>query len=432
MIIALVAFYRNQLIIKLIPFKELYASQFKSCTFRGNLTYVGYNFPMTTHNSVYFDFAATTPVDARVFSAMLPYFQELFGNSSSVHIYGQQAEAALEDARETVAQTLNCQPEEVIFTSCGSESDNLALRGAAFAARQQRRANPILSSPVEHHAVSHTAQQLSSLFGFELEYLPVDEHGMIHPQAVASRLRPETAVVSVIYANNEIGTISPIAEIGAICRAHGIPFHTDAVQGAAHLTVDVAALNVDLMAIGAHKFYGPKGIGALYVRKGTPLIPAQTGGGQERGRRAGTHNIPYIVGLAEAFRLTQAERAAHAAHLVPLRDRLVGQILEEIPAARLTGHPSERLPNHASFVFKGVDGNALLMALDIEGFACSSGSACKTGDPEPSEVLAALGLARDWALGSLRITLGHTTQPPDVESFLKILPATIEKIRKLE
>ena len=386
---------------------------------------------MTARNNIYFDFAATTPVEPRVMAAMLPYFQEIFGNSSSVHIYGQQAEAALENARESVARTLNCRPDEVVFTSCGSESDNLALRGAALAARQQRQANHILISPVEHHAVSHTAQQLSKLFGFELEYLPVDQHGMIHPEAVAERLRPETAIVSVIYANNEIGTISPIAEIGAVCRANGIPFHTDAVQGAAHLPVDVQALNVDFMAIGAHKFYGPKGVGALYARKGTPLVPVQTGGGQEHGLRAGTHNIPYIVGLAEAFRITQAERAEHAARLIPPRDRLIGQILEEIPDARLTGHSGERLPNHASFVFRGVDGNALLMALDIEGFACSSGSACKTGSPEPSEVLTALGLSREWALGSLRLTLGHSTQPSDVEAFLKILPSTIDKIRKL-
>ena len=386
---------------------------------------------MTARNSIYFDFAATTPVEPRVMAAMLPYFQEIFGNSSSVHIYGQQAEAALENARESVARTLNCRADEVIFTSCGSESDNLALRGAALAARQQRQANHILISPVEHHAVSHTAQQLSKLFGFELEYLPVDQQGMIHPETVAERLRPETAIVSVIYANNEIGTISPIAEIGAVCRANGIPFHTDAVQGAAHLPVDVQALNVDFMAIGAHKFYGPKGVGALYARKGTPLVPVQTGGGQEHGLRAGTHNIPYIVGLAEAFRITQAERADRTARLIPLRDRLIGQILEEIPDARLTGHPGERLPNHASFVFRGVDGNALLMALDIEGFACSSGSACKTGSPEPSEVLTAMGLSREWALGSLRLTLGHSTQPSDVEAFLKILPSTIDKIRKL-
>ncbi len=382
-------------------------------------------------SKVYLDYAATTPVDTRVLEAMLPYFSQVFGNSSSVHTFGQQAEAALEQSRESVARDLNCQPGEVVFTSCGSESDNLALRGAALAARQARRANHILISPVEHHAVSRTAQQLADLHGFELEVLPVDEIGAVHPQEILARLRPETAVVSVIYANNEIGTVNPIAEIGAICRARGIPFHTDAVQAAAYLPVDVQALNVDLLSIGAHKFYGPKGVGALYVRKGTPLLPAQTGGGQENGRRAGTHNIPYIVGLAEAFRLAQSQRESRAACLLPLRDRAIGRVLEEIPEVRLTGHPTHRLPNHASFVFHGVDGNALLLMLDIAGFACSSGSACKTGDPEPSEVLVALGLPRDWALGSLRVTLGANSTSEDVDAFLQTLPEVIKKAREL-
>lgn len=386
---------------------------------------------MNTPQRTYLDFAATTPVDPRVIEAMLPYFGQIFGNPSSVHTFGQQAEAALEEARETTAKGLNCQPDEVIFTSCGSESDNLALRGAAFAARQQRSANHILISPVEHHAVSHTAQQLASLHGFEVEMLPVDAYGMVDPQEVQRRLRPSTAVVSVMYANNEIGTINPIAEIGAICRQQGIPFHTDAVQAAAYLPVDVKALNVDLLALGAHKFYGPKGVGALYVRKGTPLIPTQTGGGQENGRRAGTSNIPYIAGFASAFHWTQIERARRVAHLLPLRDRIIGQVLEEIPDAQLTGHPSQRLPNHASFVFKNVDGNALLMMLDVAGFACSSGSACKTGSPEPSEVLTALGLSREWALGSLRVTLGSSTTPQEVENFLGVLPGLVAQNRKL-
>jgi len=382
-------------------------------------------------DKTYLDFAATTPVDPRVLQAMLPYFSTIFGNSSSVHTYGQQAEAALEQSRQTLAEGLNCLPGEVIFTSCGSESDNLALRGAALAARNQRRADHLLISPVEHHAVLRTAQQMARLHGFEVEYLPVDETGRVSPQAVAQRLRPTTAVVSVMYANNEIGTINPIAEIGAICRARETPFHTDAVQAAAYLPVDVQALNVDLLALGAHKFYGPKGVGALYVRQGTPILPVLTGGSQESGLRAGTHNIPYIVGMAEAFRLAQAERAQRTAQVQPLRDRVIGRVLEEIPDAQLTGHPDLRLPNHASFVFNAVDGNALLMALDVSGFACSSGSACKTGDPEPSDVLTALGFTRQWALGSLRVTLGHSTTIEQVETFLDKLPELVQRVRAL-
>lgn len=385
----------------------------------------------TATDKIYLDYAATTPVDERVLEAMLPYFSQYFGNTSSIHTYGQQAEAALEASRQTLAEGLNCQPGEVIFTSCGSESDNLALRGAALAARGKRCADHILISPVEHHAVLRTAQQLARVHGFEVEYLPVDEFGRVDPQTVASRLRSSTAVVSVIYANNEIGTLNPIAEIGAVCRERGIPFHSDAVQAAAYLPVDVQALNVDLLALGAHKFYGPKGVGALCVRKGTPILPVLTGGSQEAGLRAGTHNTPYIVGMAEAFRLAIQERDHRSAQVQPLRDRVIGRVLEEIPDARLTGHPEQRLPNHASFVFKGVDGNALLMALDVAGFACSSGSACKTGDPQPSEVLTSLGFAPDWALGSLRVTLGVGTTAEQVESFLNRLPELVQSLRDL-
>jgi cysteine desulfurase len=382
-------------------------------------------------NRIYLDFAATTPVDERVLQAMLPYFSQDFGNSSSVHFFGQRAEAALEHARETLANGLNCRSDEVIFTSCGSESDNLALRGVALAARRQRKANHLLIAPLEHHAVSRTALQLADLHGFDVEFLPNDATGRTQADEVARRLRPDTALVSVMYANNEIGTINPIAKIGEVCRQRGIPFHTDAVQAAAYLPVDVQALKIDLLSLGAHKFYGPKGVGALYVRKGTPILPVQTGGGQEFGLRAGTHNTPYLVGMAEAFRLAQVERQQRVQHLLPLRDRILGQVLEEIPDARLTGHPQERLPNHASFVFKGVDGNTLLMMLDAQGFACSSGSACKTGSPEPSGVLTALGYEREWALGSLRITLGVSTSPDDVEAFLKALPEVIARNRSI-
>jgi cysteine desulfurase len=248
---------------------------------------------------------------------------------------------------------------------------------------------------------------------------------------VASSLRPDTAVVSVIYANNEIGTINPISEMGEICRSRGVTFHTDAVQAAGYLTLNVNSLSTDLISIGAHKFYGPKGIGALYIRKGLSLLPSQTGGGQEQGFRAGTQNIPYIIGMAEALRLVQTEKEDRISSLKPLRDHLIGSILEDIPDAQLTGHPEERLPNHASFIFKGVDGNALLMMLDMEGFACSSGSACKTGNPEPSDVLTSLGITHDWALGSLRVTLGVYTTSSEIEKFLTVLPKVVSKLRKI-
>ncbi len=379
----------------------------------------------------YLDYAATTPVDPRVMDAMLPYFMEQFGNPSSVHRFGQRSEAAVEDARERVAGVLGCSSQEIVFTSCGSESDNLALRGTAHAMHQKNGSNHILISPTEHHAVSNTAEQLSSSFGFELEYLPVDSYGQVDPDEVKKRLRQETAVVSIIYANNEIGTINPIAEIGAICRERQVAFHTDAVQAAAYLPVSANHLNVDMLSLGAHKFYGPKGIGVLYIRMGTPVLPTQTGGGQEYGMRAGTSNVPYIVGFATALDLVEQERDARRNHVQPLQKRIITGIPASIPGVQLTGHPQQRMPNHASFVFQGVDGNELLMMLDIEGYACSSGSACKTGDPEPSDVLLALGYPRQWALGSLRISLGNQTTADEVEDFLQILPHTIERNRQL-
>ncbi|NLG99139.1 MAG: cysteine desulfurase [Chloroflexi bacterium] len=379
---------------------------------------------------IYFDYAATTPVDDRVLAAMMPYFRDAFGNPSSVHLFGQRAEDALEAARRSVAEQIHARLEEIIFTSCGTESDNLALRGVAWE-RRKSGCRHILISPVEHHAVLHTAHQLAELNDFEVDELPVDEFGRVDPSDVAASIRPDTALVSVIYANNEIGTINPVAEIGAVCRERGVPFHTDAVQAAAHLPVDVEAGSIDLMSIGAHKFYGPKGVGALYVRRGTPILPVQTGGKQENGLRAGTQNIPYIVGLAEALRLAQEEAAAWSERIVPLRDHLIGAVLEEIPRARLTGHPTQRLPNHASFVFEGVDGNMLLQMLDAAGFACSSGSACKTGNPQPSEVLTALGLSRSWALGSLRVTLGRSTTPEHIEAFVRALPKIVQRARAL-
>lgn len=380
---------------------------------------------------IYLDYSATTPVDPRVVKAMEPYFSDSFGNPSSVHRYGQKAEAAIDSARETVAAVLNCKPEEVVFTSCGSESDNLAIRGAALGMREKSGAKWILASRAEHPAVTKTVEQLGQYYGFLPEWLDVNAQGMALPETVSGALCGETALVSVMYANNEIGTINPIKEIAEVCRANNVLFHTDAVQAAAYLPLDVQALGVDMMSLGGHKFYGPKGVGALYVRKGTPLIPHLTGGGQENGLRAGTQNVPYIVGFAEALRLANQERAQRAAHVKPLRERIIGTVLETIPDSKLTGDMENRLPHHASFVFKDVDGNLLLTLLDAAGFACSSGSACKTGSPEPSEVMKALGLEREWGLGSLRVTLGVQTTPADVDAFLRALPGLVERARSL-
>ncbi len=383
-------------------------------------------------DAIYLDHAATTPLDPRVLEAMLPYFGVEFGNPHSIHRWGRHAEHAVETARATVARVLNCQPGEIIFTSGGSEADNLAVRGAALAERERRGANHLITTPVEHSAVLATMRQLRDHFGFELTVLPVDFNGRVSPEAVAAALRPETAVVSVVYACNEIGTIQPIAEIAAVCRARGVRLHTDAVQAASQLDLDVQALGVDTLALGAHKLYGPKGVGVLYARAGRPLLPTQTGGDHEEARRAGTHNVPGVVGMAEALRLTATERAGHNARMTALRDRVSAGVLSAIPHSALTGHPTQRLPNHASFVFERVDGNELLMHLDLAGIAASSGSACKTGDPEPSEALLALGLAREWALGSLRVTLGRATTEAEIERLLAVLPGLVEKLRAAE
>src|SRR5215204_1308728 len=306
---------------------------------------------------IYLDYSATTPVDARVIEAMTPYFAASFGNPSSVHRYGQVAEAAIDSARETVASVLNCRPDEIIFTSCGSESDNLAIRGAAYAMREKTGAKWILASRAEHPAITRTLEHLEKYEGFLVEWLDVDEQGMVTPEIVSKAICEQTAVVSVMYANNEIGTINPIKEIAEICHANHILFHTDAVQAAAYLPLDVKSLGVDMMSLGAHKFYGPKGVGALYIRKGTPLVSHLTGGGQEFSLRAGTQNVPYIVGFAEALRLTHEERPQRVTHVQPMRDRVIGSVLESIPDSRLTGDIESRLPHHVSFAFKDVDGN---------------------------------------------------------------------------
>jgi cysteine desulfurase len=378
---------------------------------------------------IYLDHAASTPVDGRVLEAMLPYFSERYGNPSSAHHFGQQAEAAVETARETVAACLGASPSEIIFTSCGSESDNLAIRGAAFAERERRGAKHILTSPVEHPAVRNTVQQLETLYGFAVEYLPVDAYGRVSPDTLRDHLRDDTALVSLIFANNEIGSVNPIRELAALCRQKGILFHSDAVQAASQIEIDLGGLDIDLLSIGAHKFYGPKGVGALFVRQGVGLIPPSTGGGQEFGLRPGTHNVPLIVGMSRALEITKRDMSQYNAKFANLRDRIIEHTLRAVPDAKLTGHPQQRLPNHASFVFREIDGNQLLAALDMAGFSCSSGSACKTGLTEPSECLLALGMDREWAMGSLRVTVGRQSRGADIQAFLEALPPIIQHLR---
>ncbi len=379
--------------------------------------------------AIYLDHAATTPLDPRVVDAMIPYLFEDYGNPSSVHSFGRRAEKAMEQARQTLADVLNCTPNEIIFTGGGSEANNLAVRGAALAAREVRGANHIITTPIEHEAVLATARQLRDHFGFELTELPVDRTGRVNPDDVAQAIRPTTALVSVMYANNEIGTLEPITEIAAICRERRVPLHTDAVQACSQLELDVLKLGVSYMSLGAHKAYGPKGVGALYVKDGSPLLPTQTGGAHERGRRAGTPNVPYIIGLAEALRVTAEELDLHNTRFATLRELVIAGVLSMGLGARVTGHRLDRLPNHASFVFQHVNGNDLLMHLDVEGIAASSGSACKTGDPRPSNVLLALGLEPEWALGSLRVTVGRQTTEAHIERLLTVLPKIIQKLR---
>ncbi|MFQ6001379.1 MAG: cysteine desulfurase NifS [Anaerolineae bacterium] len=382
-----------------------------------------------TKRTVYMDHAATTPVDPRVVEAMLPYFTEGYGNASSVYRLGQEARKAIDEARADVAQILNCTPREIIFTSCGSESDNLAIRGIAFLNRD--KGNHIITSSIEHHAVGHTCEQLEKHFGFQVTYLPVDKYGRVDPADVKKAITEKTILITIMYANNEVGTIEPIAEIGEIARAHKIPFHTDAVQAGGTLDLDVEALNVDLLSLSAHKFYGPKGVGVLYLRRGVRLLPTQTGGAHELNRRAGTENVAGIVGLATALKLAQEHREENNRKLIALRDRLIGGILSSIPDTQLTGHPKERLPNSASFTINYVEGEGMLLGLDMMGIAASSGSACTSASLEPSHVLLAMGIPPEVAHGSLRLTLGHENTEEDVDYLLEVLPGIVERLRSM-
>jgi cysteine desulfurase len=375
---------------------------------------------------IYMDHAATTPLDPRVFERMRPYFSELFGNPSSIYGLGRKSLAAVDAAHETVARLLNCRSTEIVFTGGGSETDNLAIKGVAYSPR--RRGKHIITSAIEHHAVLRTCEQLERE-GYSITYLPVDGDGLVNPADVAAAISDETALVTIMYVNNEVGTIEPIAEIGRICRERRVPFHADAAQ-AALLDLDVAALAVDLLTLSAHKFYGPKGVGILYVRQGTRIQPQVLGGSQERNRRAGTENVPGIVGAAAALELLRAAREEESARLTQLRDRLIAGVLH-IPDARLTGHPERRHPGSGSFAFAGVEGESMLLNLDLEGIAASSGSACTTGDVEPSHVLTAMGYTASEARGHLRLTLGASSTEGDVDTLLARLPGVVERLRAL-
>ena len=380
---------------------------------------------------VYLDYAATSPLDPRVLEAMLPYFSAAYGNSHSGHRFGRAAERAIEDARESIAALLGCAPGEIVFTSGGTESDNLAVRGAAAAGRAAGKGAHLVTSAIEHSAVSRTVEQMATAYGYERTILPVDRDGRVDPEDLAEALREDTTLVSVMLANNEVGTVQPIEQMAAQAHARGALFHTDAVQAAGQMTLDVRALGVDMLSLSAHKFYGPKGVGLLVVREGVELITSSSGGSHEDGRRGGTLNTPGIVGMAAALRLACEAVEERTAHYRRLRDQLISGVLAHVSGAVLTGHARERLPNLASFAFDGVDGSILLMHLDMKGVAASSASACKTGNPEPSGVLLAMGLPHDLAMGSLRLTVGHGTTDEDVAYAVETIAVTVDKLRRL-
>ena len=379
---------------------------------------------------IYADHAATAALRPAARRAMEPYLAERFGNPSSLYAFGQRAKADLEEARAAVAACLNAGPEELFFTSGGTEADNWALKGVLeWMALKGKPTGHIITSAIEHHAILHTAQHLEKQ-GYDVTYLPVDELGRVSPAEVEAAIRPDTLLISIMAANNEIGTIQPVAEIGAIARKHKILFHTDAVQAVGHIPVDVEAWNVDLLSLSAHKFQGPKGVGALYVRRPLRLPPLLHGGGQEKGRRSGTENVPGVIGMAAALKEAVAQLEAEGARLSALRDRLIDG-LTRLPYTRLTGDPENRLPGTASFVFEGVEGEALLLHLDARGICASSGSACSSASLDPSHVLLAIGLPHAIAHGSLRLSLGADNTDADVDAMLAAVPEVVAYLRNM-
>lgn len=377
---------------------------------------------------IYLDYAATTPTRPEVVEAMLPYFTEGFGNPSSIYSFGQEAKAAVEQARTKVAKLIGAREEEVVFTSGGTEADNAALVGVALA--NESKGNHIITSAIEHHAVLETCEFLEKR-GFTATHLPVDKYGLVDPDDVKKAITNKTILISVMHANNEVGTIEPIAEIGKIAREAGVYFHTDAVQTVGHIPVDVNKLGVDLLSISAHKLYGPKGVGALYIRRGTRLAPFIHGGGQEKQRRSGTENVPGIVGLGWAAELAGQELNEEAERLAALRDRLIKGLLERIDHIRLNGNPTDRLPNNVNISVDYVEGESMLLNMDLAGICVSTGSACSSAGGEPSHVLTACGLLPEQAHGSLRMTLGKWTEEQHIERVLEVLPGIVAKLRAM-
>ena len=386
----------------------------------------------TSSRLIYMDHAATTPVRPEVLDAMLPYFSTNFGNPSGIYGLAQESRKAIDVARETVAATLDARISEIVFTSGGTESDNTAIRGSALALASTGR--HIITTSIEHHAVLHTCHSLEQ-YGFDVTYLPVDAAGLIDPDDVGRAIDDETTLVSVMYANNEIGVVQPISEIADVVKAEArrrgrtIVMHTDAVQAAGYLDLNARNLGVDMLSLSAHKFHGPKGAGILYIRRGTPFEAQQTGGGQERQRRSGTENVPSVVGMAEALRLAESERNETVARVKSLRDRIVEAMLERLDGVRLNGHPARRLANNVNFSFDRVEGEPILLGLDLAGISASSGSACSSASLEPSHVLTALGLTAEQAQGSLRLTLGKDNTEEDVDYLLDVLPGLVRKLR---
>ncbi len=378
---------------------------------------------------IYLDYAATTPTRQEVIEAMLPFYQEKFGNPSSLHQLGQEARAGVEESREIVARALGAKTKEIFFTSGGTESDNLALKGVALARRDE--GNHLITTQIEHHAILETAHFLEKQ-GFEVTYLPVDKEGLVDPADVKKALRKETILVSVMHANNEVGTVEPIEEIAQVVKeTSDAYFHTDAVQSIGYLDVEVEKIGIDLLSLSAHKFYGPKGVGAIYLRQGVRIFPHSHGGAQENNRRAGTHNVPAIVGLGKAIELVQKEKPEERKRLKELRDFLVERIVGEHPETFLTGHTEKRLPHNASFIFPGVEGESIVLALDLEGVAISSGSACSSGATRPSHVLLALGFSPDEARCCARFTLGKETSFEDIEMTIEAVNNVLSKLKQI-